>query len=393
MIRTERAHLLIAAQSHPGMTGKNNEDRYAVSAYRASRINPTPSLIAVLCDGIGGHRAGEVAAEIAVETISQKLAESSPGQPLEALKSAVTSASQAIFKQAGNEDGRMGMGSTLACAWVVGHRLYTTSVGDSRIYLLRGNTIQQLTTDHTWIQEALEAGLINAQQIRGHPNAHVIRRYLGSPTPPLCDFRLRLSPEENDEQALANQGLVLKPGDKLLLCSDGLTDLVSNQEILRVAQSQAFEAIPDALIALANQRGGFDNITVILLAAPWKSISRAAAIRQWALRYWWLLLIALLTIGILIAVVAMLWMGFDLISRRPGILPLGTTTPLIQPTPLLMVTPTAQPFSPTPPTGQNPASGAPATATPIQPTVTPLTAPTKSLPTSTPIPITLAEEH
>src|SRR5450756_2343537 len=190
MIRSEHAHLQVAALSHPGMTGKNNEDRYAVSAYRLGPDNAAPSLLAVLCDGIGGHRAGEVAAEIAVNTISQVVAESDASQPIQILQNAVQAASQRIYKQAQSNGERRGMGSTCACAWVIGSRLYTVSVGDSRIYLQRGDAIYQLTTDHTLVQELLERGQITPEQMRGHPNAHVIRRHLGSAVPPEGDFRL-----------------------------------------------------------------------------------------------------------------------------------------------------------------------------------------------------------
>ena len=108
------------------------------------------------------------------------------------------------------------MGATCACAWLVGERLYTATVGDSRVYLLRGERIQRVSTDHTWIQEALERGVLRPEQISGHPNAHIIRRYLGSPVAPEVDLRLRVSGEESDEQALANQGTLLLPGDRVL---------------------------------------------------------------------------------------------------------------------------------------------------------------------------------
>jgi len=155
MIRTKRAHLKIAALTHPGMAGKNNEDRYAASAFRLSRSDPTPSVLAVLCDGIGGHQAGEVAAEIAVEAISQRVADSDGSQPVQTLQDAIVQASEQVHDFAASQGHLQGMGATCACAWVIGDRLYTGAVGDSRIYLKRGKNLHQLTTDHTWIQEAL----------------------------------------------------------------------------------------------------------------------------------------------------------------------------------------------------------------------------------------------
>ena len=269
MIPAERAHLNLAARSHPGMSGKNNEDRYAVSSFTINVNNKSiPSVLAVVSDGIGGHRAGEVAAEIAVKTISQAVTSSGNNQPTKTLQDAIIRAGQAIYQQSENDADRKGMGATCACSWIIADRLYTASVGDSRIYLLRGDTIRQLSTDHTWVQEAIESGSLTPEQARGHPNAHVIRRYLGSRQPVVPDLRLKLRPEETDDQAEANQGVRLLPGDRLVLCSDGLTDLVDEAEILSIMKTHPQEEAIDLLIDLANQRGGHDNITVVTLEMP-----------------------------------------------------------------------------------------------------------------------------
>jgi len=269
MIRSERAHLHVTALSHAGKVGKNNEDRYAVSSYTLGEDDPTPSLFAVVSDGIGGHLAGEVAAELAVNYISQEVAESNAQQPKKILEKAIRIASDAIASHAAVHLDRQGMGGTCACAWVIGERLYIAHVGDSRIYLLRGGAIHQLTTDHTWVQEAIDKGILQPEQARDHPNVHVIRRHLGSAKPPEVDFRLWLRGDENDTQAKYNQGMTLQPGDLLLLCSDGLTDMVWNDEILKTVQSSPnLKAAGQALIDLANQRGGHDNITVILVSVP-----------------------------------------------------------------------------------------------------------------------------
>ncbi len=268
MIRVSETPFPVAALTHPGLSGKQNEDRFAVSAYRLGRRDSTPSLFAVVSDGIGGHRAGEVAAEIAVEVLSQTVAASSGRNPLATLRQAVEAASQAISSQARDDTQRLGMGTTCACVWIIANRLYTASVGDSRIYLLRGKSLQQLTTDHTWIQEALERGLIDPQDARHHPNMHVIRRYLGSTLPPRPDLRLRLRPEETDAQAEANQGAAIQAGDVFLLCTDGLTDLVTNEEIEAILSDHELEAAAQTLIDLACERGGHDNITVVLIAVP-----------------------------------------------------------------------------------------------------------------------------
>lgn len=269
MIRSSNAHLHVAAATHAGLSGKNNEDRYAVTSYLLDETSLLPTLLAVVADGIGGHRGGEVAAELAVNHITQAIADGDARQPKKTLEHAIHVASQAIAAHAAEDEKLRGMGATCACAWVIADRLFTASVGDSRIYLLREGNIQQITVDHTWVQEATDRGLLTREQAREHPNVHVIRRYLGSPEPPEVDFRLRLRADESDTLAGANQGLVLRPKDTLLLCTDGLTDLVWDDEIQDIiSKAESLQEAAQALIEQANQRGGHDNITVVLINVP-----------------------------------------------------------------------------------------------------------------------------
>ncbi|MBL8063792.1 MAG: serine/threonine-protein phosphatase [Anaerolineales bacterium] len=269
MIRTTLAHLHIAALSHAGMSGKNNEDRYAASSFQLSKDDARPAVFAVVADGIGGHRAGEVAAELAVNYISMHVAESNAKKPIKIIENAIHDASQAIASHSAGKEEEQGMGATCACAWIIENRLYTAYVGDSRIYLLRGKYIQRLTIDHTWVQEAFEKGIITADQMRDHPNVHVIRRHLGGIRLPEVDFRLRLDNNETDEESINNQGFHLEPGDTILMCTDGLTDLVWDDEIQSIIRSKKdLKSAAEALVGLANQRGGHDNITVVLMAMP-----------------------------------------------------------------------------------------------------------------------------
>src|ERR1043165_2158219 len=269
MIRTVRAHLNVEAQTHPGMTGKNNEDRYAVASFVLDKNDKMPVLFAVLSDGIGGHRAGEVAAELAVNHMMQAVARSDGRHIRRTIEEAVSQASDAIAAHSESNKNFKGMGATCAAAWIVGDRLHTAYGGDSRIYLMRGGRIQQLTVDHTWVQEAIDRGVLTPEKARESPNVHVIRRYLGSPVPPEADFRLKLFNDEGDHDAEQNQGVQLLPSDVLLLCSDGLTDLVWNDEILEVVRSKPnLKDAARALVELANSRGGHDNTTVILISVP-----------------------------------------------------------------------------------------------------------------------------
>ncbi len=347
MIRSQQAHLPVVALTDPGMRGKNNEDRFAVIALRHNEPDSPPALLAVLADGIGGHRAGEVAAEMTVNLIAGYVLENGDQlHPPDLLEEAITAASATIYEHAQVNREKNGMGATCACAYVLGDRLYTASVGDSRIYLLRNGSIHQLTTDHTWIQEALERGLISPEQALNHPNSHVIRRFLGSPTPPQVDLRLRLNGGESDEQARDNQGVRLKEGDRLLLCSDGLTDLVSDEEILAALETQPAQQAAKSLIQLANQRGGHDNITVLVIEAPHGSLPQPKpAIR----RRWWLwgclglLMVALL--GGLLGGGA-LWL---LNRSEPSPTPTPTTPQTLAITLPASLPTDGQPPSPTPP--------------------------------------------
>ena len=270
MIRVNNSPLEVAAATHPGMAGRKNEDRFAVSSYRLSQADATPSVFAIVSDGIGGHRAGEVAAEMAVESISAIVAQSDARQPLPVLDHAIQVTSDAIVKNAKDDTQRLGMGTTCACAWVIGSQLFIASVGDSRVYLLRNGSLLQLTVDHTWVQEAVEKGILGEEEARKHPNVHVIRRYLGSSKPPQADTRLRLAKNESDTQARSHQGLRLLPGDLLLLCTDGLTDVVEDSAIEPAVRGLHIREAAQVLVDLACARGGNDNITVVLMLVPWE---------------------------------------------------------------------------------------------------------------------------
>ncbi len=346
MIPKEQAHLAVAATSHPGMSGKNNEDRYAVHAYALSKSNPTPVLFAIVADGIGGHLAGEVAAEIVVETISSAIANSEGRDPINTLKQAIITAGQAVHAQAETHQAQSGMGSTCACVWIIGNQLYTASVGDSRIYLLRDNTIRQLTVDHTWVQEAIEHGIITREQARSHPQAHVIRRYLGSRQPTEADFRLKMREGESNAAALANQGMTLLPHDRLVLCSDGLTDLVDDHEILSTLQLYDLQTGVEKLVDLANMRGGHDNITIVALQVPGVAASFKPPRRK---RRWLIALAALIILAIVLTGLTLFAWGL----RQPpptATSALPASAPAIVETSIPPDTMTPSPTAPPPPT-------------------------------------------
>lgn len=263
----DKPHLLVGALSHPGEKRNHNEDRYSVTAY-LREADGQPVLLAVVADGIGGHQAGEVAAELTVEHLVEAVSRSDGRSPLLTLREAIIDAARAVHAAAEQDSEREGMGSTVAAALVLGDLLYVTYVGDSRIYLQRGDRILQISNDHTWVQEALDHKIISREEAEDHPQAHVLRRHVGGEAPPEPDQRLRVSGDPDDPGSTGDQGLRLQDGDRLLLCSDGLTDLVKDEEIAAELQQGPPEESADRLVSLARERGGHDNITVVAIEVP-----------------------------------------------------------------------------------------------------------------------------
>jgi protein phosphatase len=301
---TDRLHLPVAVQTHPGESGKNNEDAASVSGHILEE-GGQPSLLAIVADGVGGHRAGEIASTMAVDVVRRRVGESSGLEPLETLRAAIVEAGRSISTAAEALPERQGMASTIAVAWILGRRLFTAHAGDSRIYLLQSKRLHQITIDHSWVQEAIEHRIITPEEAPNHPHAHILRRYLGGNLEPQPDFRLRLSAGETDRRSLANQGLTLSPGDRILLCTDGLTDLVSNDEIAEAIGEAPPEEAASSLVVLARARGGHDNITTILIAVPPEAGPSAARPRRLAL----LLAVPLLVALVALAVAGLLWFG------------------------------------------------------------------------------------
>jgi len=208
-----------------------------------------------VADGLGGHQGGEVASAMAVEPLAalDGRAFADADQAAEALTAATRAANQAILQRGRSDPELWGMGTTVTAAAVAHDRvLQLAHVGDSRAYLLRkGAPLRQLTTDHTVVAEAVERGLLTRQQAAIHPQRGVVTRAVGLDPDVLVDL-----PEP----------LELEPGDQVLLCSDGLTEVVDDDQIAGVLAEQVDGG--DAcgtLIAAANRAGGPDNVTVVLL--------------------------------------------------------------------------------------------------------------------------------
>jgi serine/threonine protein phosphatase PrpC len=307
LIPYEKPLLKSAASTHPGKRRPNNEDRYHIGTYHLERDQNIVTL-AIVADGIGGHQAGEVAAQLTIDTIVQRLLPYQGGDPLPEILSAIIEAGRVVSGAAHAQDERAGMGSTVALAMIVGSQLYTAHVGDSRIYLLRGGRLQQITTDHTWVQEAIDYDIIGPDEARGHPHSHILRRHIGGDQLPEPDTRMRLRNGESDRQGLANQGTTLRKDDRLLLCSDGLTDLVEDMEIYRGLTVYEPQEAVEWLTKQALERGGDDNITIIILAAPRSRAIKARRRRQQRILNTVVAILVLLSL-IVVGIFTTVWFG------------------------------------------------------------------------------------
>ena len=246
--------LLSFGATDPGKKRANNEDAYL--------LNDGQGLYAV-ADGVGGHEGGEIASRIAIETLAEAVpdllgdrdrtppsgSESRSGPELSALRHAVGLANRRIHESVGKNTALAGMGTTLTALLVRRKRIFLAHIGDSRAYLLRSGRLAQLTVDHSVVAEQVRAGVLTAAQARSSPYRHVITRALGLDAEAVPDLT---------EQPLQR-------GDRYLLCSDGLTEMVDDREIGRlVAASPPRDAVM-RLIDTANGRGGLDNITAVII--------------------------------------------------------------------------------------------------------------------------------
>jgi serine/threonine protein phosphatase PrpC len=203
----------------------------------------------VVADGMGGAQAGEVASRLAVEAFQNELPES--GTPEERLAECVRAANRTIYEMSRSEHERAGMGTTLTAAYLDGDDLAIAHVGDSRAYLFRDQTLTRLTEDHSLVEELVRRGKLTEEQAAEHPQRSIITRALG--------------PEPDVE--VDTWRYPVRPGDVLLLCSDGLTSMISEEQIAQILSSApSLERAAQRLIAAANEAGGRDNITVVLFS-------------------------------------------------------------------------------------------------------------------------------
>ncbi len=229
-----------------GQKRKMNQD------YVFASVDPVGNLpnLFVVADGMGGHNAGDYASSHAVGTVVEEIRQDADFNPIKVIRHAIESANTEIITQAQNDENLRGMGTTMVVATIVGHYAYVANVGDSRLYLVN-QQILQVTKDHSLVQEMVRMGEINAEQARNHPDKNIITRALGAERTVDIDFF----------------DLKLEPGNVILMCSDGLSNMVEDSQIREIISDteKNLEEKGKILISEANRNGGKDNIAVVLI--------------------------------------------------------------------------------------------------------------------------------
>jgi serine/threonine protein phosphatase PrpC len=247
--RGPRPNFEIAAsvQTDQGCVREINEDSGRMVRPSDPALLFAKGTLVVVADGMGGHSAGEVASQMAADVVSRVYYEAR-AEPGKALAGAVSEANRRIHEAAAADESKHGMGTTCTALALCGGRAYAAHVGDSRLYMLRDGRLYQLSEDHSAVNEMVKLGIITKEQARTHEDKNVILRALG--TAPEVEVSV-LEPFD------------VREGDYYLLCSDGLYDLVLDDEIAAVlSESEDIHAAGERLIAMAKERGGHDNITV-----------------------------------------------------------------------------------------------------------------------------------
>jgi serine/threonine protein phosphatase PrpC len=226
--------VVVGSATDIGQVREGNEDSLLI-------VEP----LYAVADGMGGHRGGEVASTLALETV-QQLFEQRQGS----LADQVAEANRAVFERSRNDRSVSGMGTTLTAALVDGDRVHLAHVGDSRAYLFRGGELRLLTEDHTLVHKMVVEGEITAEEAETHPHRSILTRALGV-----------------DQSVIVDEGdIEVADGDRILLCSDGLTGMVTDGQIREIlAEAAEPQGAVDRLVTVANRAGGIDNITAIVL--------------------------------------------------------------------------------------------------------------------------------
>ncbi len=241
----------VAGLSDVGCQRENNEDSYLYWEPARDEEFRRKGRLAVVADGMGGHEGGQEASRLAVETVREVYYQAFRGDPRAALVDSLLAAHSRIQNYADLNPAFYGMGTTCTAIVVRGRQLHFAHVGDSRLYLVRKGNISRLTHDHSYVGRLVESGIVRAEDAETHPQRHILTAALGAGLTVNVD---------SSEQAIE-----LQDGDHLLLCTDGLWGMVTEEEIAKAVIQNSPADCCAALVRLARQRGGPDNITLQVL--------------------------------------------------------------------------------------------------------------------------------
>jgi protein phosphatase len=240
----------VSAYSDPGCVRENNEDRARVVRPADAHVLEDKGVLVLVADGMGGHSAGEVASEICCSAVHRAYYDVAADIP-QALRDALVEANRLIFDAAGRDPRLHGMGTTCTALVVCGWQAFWAHVGDSRLYLARGDRLYQMTEDHSVVARLVADGQLSRAEARNHADRNVILRALGTHPDVQVD--------------VVDQPLALQAGDRFLVASDGLSDLVDDDELLRIVQSGPAPVACQRLVERARERGAPDNVTAVVV--------------------------------------------------------------------------------------------------------------------------------
>ncbi len=229
-----------------GIRRESNQDYMYTSE---TAVGNLPNLF-LLADGMGGHAAGDYASRFTVEKVAELVGKSTFTEPVAILKQAISEANALLLAEADKDVSRQGMGTTLVTATIIDDRMYVSNVGDSRLYLVSDDKMIQVTRDHSLVEEMVRLGEMDKEDAKVHPDKNIITRAVGVLPEVFADFF----------------EVELEPGDMILMCSDGLTNMVRDEEIRQIILGQRdIVEKAEKLVETANKNGGRDNITVVLI--------------------------------------------------------------------------------------------------------------------------------
>lgn len=244
-----RPVVTVACKTDLGRTRENNEDKFEYFIAEDERLLANKGHVFVVCDGMGGHAAGQIASELASKTFIEVYQNHPAAETESALRSSVIAANRFVNDVQRAIPARKGMGTTLSALVLLQGEGHVAHVGDSRVYRLRNSVLDQLTKDHTWVEEAIQSGEITPEQAHTHPYRHVLNRAIGT--------------EQSVEVDVMS--FDIQENDVFLLCSDGLMNHVADAEIQEILASNTPSAAAWKLVTQALLGGGSDNCTVLIV--------------------------------------------------------------------------------------------------------------------------------